>query len=71
MLPEAFRLNMPTIALFSEDGRQVARTIPQGSVVRVNTLEGNKLIEAVWEGKIILMFAQDIRSRGEKVTGPA
>jgi hypothetical protein len=39
MLPEAFRLNMPTIALFSEDGRQVARTIPQGSVVRVNTLE--------------------------------
>jgi len=69
MSTEVFRLNMATIALFFEEGRQVAHTIPQGSVVRVDTLDGDKLVEVVWEGKTILMFAQDIRSRGEKVTG--
>ena len=67
MPPETFRLNMPTIALFSEEGRQVARTVPQGAVVQVNTLEGDKLIEVEWEGRTILMFAQDIRTRGERV----
>ena len=65
----AFRLNKPTIALFFEEGRQVARTIPQGAVVQVNTTEGNKLIEVVWEGRTVLMFAQDLRARGERITG--
>ena len=69
MPSETFRLNTPTIALFFEDGRQVARTVPQGAVVQVNTLEGDKLIEVEWEGRTILMFAQDIRTRGERVTG--
>jgi hypothetical protein len=62
---------MPTIALFFEEGRQVAHTVPEGAVVRVAGLDGDKLIEVVWEGQTILMFAQDIRSRGERVTGSA
>ena len=64
-----FRLNAPTIALFFEEGRHVARTIPQGAVIQVNSFEGNKLIEVLWEGKTVLMFAQDVRARGEKLTG--
>jgi hypothetical protein len=71
MSSETFRLNTATIALFFEEGRQVARTVPQGAVVQVNTLEGDKLVEVEWEGRTILMFAQDIRSRGERVTGAA
>ena len=71
MSSETFRLNTATIALFFEGGRQVARTVPQGAVVQVNDLEGDKLIEVEWEGKTILMFAQDIRARGERVTGVA
>jgi hypothetical protein len=66
-----FRLNSPTIALFPEEGRQVAHTIPQGAVIQVKTLEGDHLIEVVWEGKTVLMFAQDIRARGERFTGAA
>ena len=66
-----FRINTPTIALFLEDGRQVARTIPGGAEVIVsdeNALQENKLIEVQWAEKRVRMFAQDIRARGERVS---
>ena len=65
-----FRINTPTIALFLEEGRQVARTIPSGAEVIVsdeNTIQENKLIEVQWAEKRVTMFAQDIRSLGEKL----
>lgn len=68
MSPLIFRLRSATIALFPEDDRQVARTLPTGSVIEAKTIEGNKLVEVVWEEKTVLMFAQDIRARGERVT---
>ena len=60
-----FRLTSPTIALFPEDGRHVARTVPFGAVIAVEELDGNKLVEVTWNDQKILMFAQDIRARGE------
>jgi hypothetical protein len=65
-----FRINAPTIALFLEEGREVARTIPGGAEITVsaeNVLQENKLIEVQWAEKRVRMFAQDIRARGEKV----
>ena len=43
-----FRINVPTIALFIEDGRQVARRIPVGSEISVDetAIEGNQLIKS-------------------------
>ena len=45
-----FRINVPTIALFIEDGRQVARRIPVGSEISVDetAIAGNQLIEVRW-----------------------
>ena len=64
-----FRINVPTIALFNEDGRQVARRIPVGSEIRVDetAIEGNKLIEVRWIATTVMMFSQDIRRRGERI----
>ena len=65
-----FRINAPTIALFLEEGREVARTIPGGAEITVSDetiLQENKLIEVQWTEKRVRMFAQDIRARGEKV----
>jgi len=65
-----FRINTPTIALFPEEGRHVARTIPGGTEVIVsdeNNIQENKLIEVQWAEKLVRMFAQDIRARGERV----
>ena len=65
-----FRINTPTIALFLEEGRQVARTIPGGAEVIVSdesTIQENKLLEVQWAEKRVRMFAQDLRARGEKL----
>lgn len=62
-----YRITQPTIALFLEEGRQVARTIAAGTVITAENIEGDKLIEVQWSEKTVLMFAQDIRSRGELV----
>ena len=62
-----FRITSPTIALFREEGRTVARTLPFGAIIAANAVLGNQLIEVQYEGENILMFAQDVRARGEEV----
>jgi len=52
-----YRLTASTFALFPEEGRQVART--------------ERFIEVMWEGKRLTLFTQDLRERGERVTGAA
>ena len=68
-IADKYRVKHPTIALFLEDGRHVAHTVPEGSVITVNseTFNGDHLIEVLWSEKKVLMFSQDIRSRGEKI----
>jgi hypothetical protein len=62
-----YRITHPTIALFEEDGRHVANTLPAGAVVEIDSrsFDGDKLLEVVWEGKRVMMFTQDLRKRAE------
>ncbi len=64
---ERYRIASPTLALFQEDGRHVARTVPAGAIITVDNgaFDGNKLIDVTWEGKKVMMFTQDLRSRAE------
>ena len=66
---ETFRMKSPTIALFKEDGREVAHMVPQGATVLVaaDKVKKDKFVEVVWDDMKVLMFLQDIRSRGVKV----
>jgi len=66
-----YRINSPTIALFEEDGRHVANTVPAGAVIDISSdsFDGDKLLEVVWEGKPVMMFTQDLRKRAESVNG--
>jgi hypothetical protein len=52
---------------FHEDGRHVARTVPTGAIISVDSMafDGNKLLDVTWDGKQVMMFAQDLRSRAE------
>ena len=65
-----FRITNPTIALLLEDGRHVAHTVPQGAVIRVDSVafDGDKLVDVTWDGKKVMMFTQDLRSRAEAIT---
>ena len=69
IMPIKHRIVSPTIALFLEEGRHVAHTVPAGSIITTDEkpFEGNKLVTVIWNGKEGMMFAQDLRSRSEKV----
>lgn len=69
MTSERYLICSPTIALFLEDGRHVAHLVPEGATIRVDgkTFDGNKLIEVTWAEKVVMMFTQDLRTRGKKV----
>jgi hypothetical protein len=64
-----FRITKATIALFLEENRHVARTVLEGSIVEVDKqlLQDDQLVDVRWEEKTVMMFTQDIRSRGEEV----
>lgn len=66
---EKFRMKSPTIALFKEDGREVAHMVPQGATVLVaaDKVQKDKFVEVVWDDMKARMFKQDLRSRGVKV----
>jgi hypothetical protein len=69
MARDRYRIISPTIALFLENGRHVSRLVPEGSVILVDgeTFNGDKLVEVIWAEKLVMMFTQDIRTRGELV----
>jgi len=68
-----YRINNPTIALFEQDGRHVADTVPAGAIIEISrvALDGDKLLEVVWNGRPVLMFTQDLRKRAEPAKGNA
>jgi hypothetical protein len=71
IMPTQYRIVSPTIALFLEDGRHVAQTVPAGSVITTDAkaFNGNKLINVLWNGKQGMMFEQDLCSRSVKLDG--
>lgn len=64
-----YRIQSPTIALFVEEGRHVARTVPAGAIVQIDgdAYNENKLVDVMWNEQAIMMFAQDVRSRGAQI----
>jgi hypothetical protein len=68
MVGRRYRLNTPTLAIMVHDGQHSSVTVSAGAVVQVTAgLDENRLVEVEWEGKVLLMFAIDLRDRGEPV----
>ena len=69
MQPGRYRILSPTLALVLTGARHVAHTVPAGAIVENDgpPLDGEKLVEVVWEGKRVMMFIQDLRARSEPV----
>ncbi len=60
-----YRITQPTIALFEQEGRHVARTVPAGAIIKIDSaaFDGNKLVDVTWDNNKVMMFTQDLRSR--------
>jgi hypothetical protein len=62
-----YRIIESTLAMVQFDGHHVALTIPAGSVIVLTggPLDGNRLVDVTWNGEAMMMFTQDLRTRGE------
>ena len=74
MSSQSFRLETPTLGMLKIDtaGHTMPVTLPRNSIVTPddNPLEGNRLIDVVWQGTTIMMFTQDLRERAVVIQEP-
>ncbi len=67
-----FRLSASTLGILSENGERIAVKVLKDAIVEVTSgprPDDQRMVDVVWEGKTLTMFAQDIRDRGEEVKG--
>jgi len=64
-----FRLERPTLALGTENGKSRAVTVPMGAVIKIvaEPSNGNGMVDVNWEDRIVEMFAVDVEVRGTEV----
>ena len=58
------------MALDVVDGRRVAITVPAGETIKVvsgPTSDGDRLVDVVWAGRTVAMFAFDVTVRGTEI----
>jgi hypothetical protein len=69
MPSQKYRIKSPTIALYENIDHHAADLVPVGAIVRVDSsaLDGDKLVEVIWDGRSVMMFTQDLRRRAEAV----
>jgi hypothetical protein len=60
-----YRVRETTFAILTLDGSRISITLPVNAIVLLidGPLDGHRLVEILWEGKTLLMFTQDLRSR--------
>jgi hypothetical protein len=68
-----YRMKDPTLAVVDTDGKRIMVTIPAGSLVVAEDQQLNQfqMVAVECEGARVLMFAQDLQSRGEIVNSRA
>lgn len=66
----SFKLGVATLAVVDINGKRKSVTIPAGSIIKVVT-DGsdlpNALVDVVVDGRVVAVFAEDIRTRGDEI----
>ena len=70
MPQRTFKLKTCTLAILSDDQRTMV-TIPASALVAlvVGDIDENGFVEVRYRDQLLIMFAEDLRSRGERVWG--
>jgi len=65
-----FKLGTSTIAVETVDGKRVAVTVPAEATIKVisGPRHGDRMIDVLWDGRVVMMFAVDVEERGTEVT---
>jgi len=64
-----FKLDKTTLAIGDVNGKRVAVTIPAGDIVKLvsNPSPRDKMVDVLWEGRMVAMYAIDLRLRGSSL----
>jgi hypothetical protein len=65
---------VPTIGLALIDHKRVAVRIPADSILTVSSssrAQDMRMVDVLWEGQTVVMFAEDVQKRGEEITTKA
>jgi hypothetical protein len=66
LLGKTFRLNNSILGIYTDDTlHKIPIALPKGATVLVveTDLNGNRLVDVIWEGKTVMMFTIDLRNR--------
>jgi hypothetical protein len=65
-----FRLKAETIAIETKGDKRTALHVPAGSVITIESgprPDDRRMLDIRWDGRKLVMFADDIQQRGEQV----
>jgi hypothetical protein len=65
------RLRTAIVALETSDGKRIAVTVPVGGIIEIirgPLPEGTWLVDVRWDGRLLEMFAEDVKDCGEEIT---
>jgi hypothetical protein len=63
-----YHVKSPTIAIFDdENGVLAVRMVPAGAIITIEGpgAENDRLIDVMWDGKRVMMFTRDLKSRAQ------
>lgn len=66
-----FRLKRKTLAVGAKEGAKTAIYIPEHAIIAVKsgpTKTDSRMVEVLWDGRLLTMFVEDIEQRGEEVS---
>lgn len=64
-----YRIKDPTVAVENREGQRTLITIPADSVVEAARGENkDSMVDVLWNGRDLLMFERDLRTRAELIT---
>jgi hypothetical protein len=64
------QLRTETVAIDEVNGKRVAVTVPSGAVIKVvsGSQHTDSIIDVLWDGRVVKMFAVDIEARGTEIS---
>jgi hypothetical protein len=69
-ISKSYRLDKPTLCVNStEDGHHASMLIPAGATVNIadGPLNSLPMVNAIWDGKAVMLFAVDLQERATLV----
>jgi hypothetical protein len=69
-----FRLKTAVLALETSDGKRIAITVPPEAIIEVMRgplLENMWMVDVRWNGRALVMFADDVQEYGQEVSDRA